>query len=207
MDQYQAKLDPEAIDFLSRIKNSGGRMDQLILDLLKYGRLNTEELVLEVIDLEELVRKVLSAFADEIDQKGALVRLREPLLAVKASAVILEQVLTNLLSNALKFVPSNIPPRVEIWTEPRNGIVRLCVRDNGIGIKPQYFSKLFRPFSRLVNDQDFSGTGIGLAIVCKGAERMGGSVGVESETGGGSCFWVDLPPPDPSTPVEQQNST
>jgi PAS domain S-box-containing protein len=207
MDQYHAKLDPDAVDFLTRIKNSGSRMDQLILDLLKYGRLNTEELVLEVIDLEELVRKVLSSFADEINQKGAQVQLRAPLLAVKASAVILEQVLTNLVSNALKFVPGNSLPRVEIWTEPRDGIVRLYVRDNGIGIKPQYFSKLFRPFSRLVNDQDFSGTGIGLAIVSKGAERMGGSVGVESEPGGGSCFWIDLPLPGPSTPVEQQNST
>jgi PAS domain S-box-containing protein len=207
MDQYQANLDSEAIDFLSRIKNSGGRMDQLILDLLKYGRLNTEELVLEVIDLEELVRKILSSFADEISQKGAQVQLRDPLLAVKASAVILEQVLTNLLSNALKFVPGKIPPRVEIWTEPRHGIVRLYVRDNGIGIKPQYFSKLFRPFSRLVNDQDFSGTGIGLAIVSKGAERMGGSVGVESEPGKGSCFWIDLPPPGLSEPAEQKSST
>jgi PAS domain S-box-containing protein len=198
LDQYQARLDPEAVDYLSRIKNSGSRMDQLILDLLKYGRLNTTELVLEFIDLEELVRNVLSSFQDEISQKGAQVRLREPLLAVKASAVILEQVLTNLLSNALKFIPSNIPPRVEIWTEPRNAMVRLCVRDNGIGIKPQYFSKLFRPFSRLVNDQDFSGTGIGLAIVSKGAERMGGSVGVESEPGKGSCFWIDLPQPENS---------
>jgi PAS domain S-box-containing protein len=192
LDQYRPHLDKEGIDYLSRIKNSGNRMDQLILDLLKYGRLNTTELVLETTDLEGLTRKVILSLEDEIRQRRALIRLKEPFLSVLASTVILEQVLANLLTNALKFVPRSIAPQVDIWTEPHNGMVRLCVRDNGIGIKPQYFNKLFRPFSRLVNEQDFSGTGIGLAIVSKGVERMGGGVGVESEPGKGSCFWIDL---------------
>jgi len=198
LDQYRIQLDPEGLEYLSRIKNSGARMDQLILDLLKYGRLNTADLVLEAVDLEEIVHKVLLLFQNEIQQKGARVQLRQPLLSVQASTLILEQVLTNLLSNALKFAAGNTPPRVEIWTEHHVGMVRLCVRDNGIGINRQYFSKLFHPFSRLVNEQDFSGTGIGLAIVSKGAERMGGAVGVESEPGKGSCFWIELPQPGPS---------
>jgi PAS domain S-box-containing protein len=192
LDQYRPLLDKEGIDYLSRIKNSGNRMDQLILDLLKYGRLNTTELVLQTTDLEELTRKVLLSLEDEIQERNARIRLKEPLSSVLGSEVILEQVLANLLTNALKFVPNNVTPEVDIWTEPHNGMVRLCVRDNGIGIKPQYFNKLFRPFSRLVNEQDFSGTGIGLAIVSKGVERMGGGVGVESEPGKGSCFWIEL---------------
>ena len=194
LDQYRVRLDEEGVEYLARIKSSGARMDQLILDLLKFGRLNTTELVLEKTDLEGIIRKVLLTFEDEIAHKRARVQIRAPLLPVQASAVILEQVLANLLANALKFVPHNIPPQVEIWTEAHQGMVRLWVQDNGIGIKPEYFGKLFRPFSRLVNEQDFSGTGIGLAIVSKGVERMGGAVGVESEVRQGSRFWIDLPP-------------
>jgi PAS domain S-box-containing protein len=193
LDQYQNQLDELGSDFLLRIRNSGNRMDQLIVDLLKYGRLNTTELDLGTVHLQELVPKALLAYEEEIRQRQAQLRVRQPLHSVHASKVILEQVLANLLANALKFVPLGVAPQVEIWTENRAGRVRLSVRDNGIGIKAQYFSKLFRPFSRLVKEQDFSGTGIGLAIVSKGAERMGGSVGVESELGKGSCFWIELP--------------
>src|SRR5207248_3617558 len=99
----------------------------------------------------------------------------------------------NLLENALKFVPQHTAAQVEIWTEPRNGMVRLCVRDNGIGFKAEHVKKLFQPFARLVDGTEYPGTGIGLAIVRKGVERMGGRVGVESQPGKGSCFWLELP--------------
>ena len=112
---------------------------------------------------------------------------------MRGSTVIIEQVLANLLGNALKFVAPGIPPRVEIWTEPSEQMVRLCVRDNGIGMKADHVKKIFQPFVRLVNGIEYPGTGIGLAIVRRGAERMGGRVGVTSELGKGSCFWIDLP--------------
>ena len=99
---------------------------------------------------------------------------------------------SHLIGNGLKFVSSSSAPRLEIWTEKRESMVRLWVKDNGIGMKPQHLAKIFQPFVRLVNGADFPGTGIGLAIVRKGVERMGGQVGVESEFGKGSSFWVEL---------------
>jgi signal transduction histidine kinase len=106
---------------------------------------------------------------------------------------MVEQAVGNLIANALKFVPRNIEPRVDIWTETRDGMVRLSIQDNGIGIKPDHVKKLFQPFVRLVNGSDYPGTGIGLAIVRKGVERMGGQVGLTSKLKEGSCFWIELP--------------
>jgi signal transduction histidine kinase len=96
------------------------------------------------------------------------------------------------LGNALKFVPPNVSPHVRIHAES-DGLVRLWVEDNGIGIKPEYHHRIFRVFERLHTANQYPGTGIGLAIVQKGVERMGGRVGVESAPGGGSRFWIELP--------------
>ncbi len=195
MEQYAGVLDEVGRDYLSRIKTAASRMDQLTRDLLELGRLNTLELRLERLELEPMIRKALAPLEPEIQKTAAQVRLQQPLLPVRASAVVLEQVLVNLLDNALKFVPPSAPPQVKIWTEARAGMVRVCVRDNGIGIKPEYVSKLFQPFVRLVNGQEYPGTGIGLAIVSKGVERMHGRAGVDSAPGQGSCFWIELPEP------------
>jgi PAS domain S-box-containing protein len=192
LERYEGLLEQEGKTYLQRIRHAGARMDQLILDLLKLGRLNTADLVIEEVDLEETLRKVLAELQNEIKLKQAQIQIQQPLLRVQASTVILEQVLDNLVSNALKFVPAHSQPIVKIWAEGRNGKVRLWIRDNGIGIKSQYLNKLFQPFSRLVSDQDFPGTGIGLAIVSKGMERMGGEAGVESEPEKGSSFWIEL---------------
>lgn len=101
--------------------------------------------------------------------------------------------MTNLISNALKFVAPGAPPHVNIQWEAKAGRVRLSVKDNGIGIPPEYQGKLFRVFERLVNDEQYPGTGIGLAIVRRAIERMGGEVGVVSGKGSGSTFWIELP--------------
>jgi signal transduction histidine kinase len=168
-------------------------MDQLILDLLQFGRLNTAELPAKTVQLDEVLDKVLLPLDDEIKTKHARVKLRKPLLSVRANPVMVEQVVINLMGNALKFVQPKAPPKVELWTEAHDSMVRLYVKDNGIGIKPSHLNKLFQPFVRLVNGAEYPGTGIGLAIVRKAVERMGGKVGVESEPGKGSCFWIDLP--------------
>ena len=192
-NDYEAALDDAGKDYLSRIRTAAARMDQLILGLLEFGRLNTAELQAEILQLPPLIRKALAPFEAEISSRQAQVQLKEPLLPVRASGMMLEQILANLLGNALKFVPPELPPRVEIWTELHDGQVRVCVKDNGIGIKTEHAVKLFQPFVRLVNGADYPGTGIGLAIVRKGVERMGGRVGVESQLGHGSCFWIELP--------------
>ena len=191
--QYSAVLDDAGKEYLRRIQGAATRMDQLILDLLRFGRLDTAELSAETVRLEAVIARALTPFEAQIKTKSAQVRLKAPLLAVRANAVMVEQILANLLDNALKFVPPTAAPQVEIWTEARDALVRVCVQDNGIGIKADYAKKLFQPFVRLVNGENYPGTGIGLAIVRKGVERMGGRVGVDSEPGQGSCFWIELP--------------
>jgi signal transduction histidine kinase len=109
---------------------------------------------------------------------------------VLAHRAVLGQIVTNLLGNAVKFTRPDAPPRVR--GERGHGRVRLWVEDNGIGIAPEHHERIFRAFERLHGMQQYPGTGIGLAIVQKGATRLGGQAGVESEPGAGSRFWVEL---------------
>jgi signal transduction histidine kinase len=111
---------------------------------------------------------------------------------VLANPAALTQIISNLLSNAIKFVAPGTQPQVRIWAEADDATVRLCFKDNGIGIPKKAQHKLFGLFQRLHPYDAYDGTGIGLAIVRKAAERMGGEVGVESEPGQGSEFWVKL---------------
>jgi signal transduction histidine kinase len=112
-------------------------------------------------------------------------------------AGFLTQCISNLLSNAVKFVPSGTQPHVRIWAEPADGYVRLCFQDNGIGIAEQNHHRIFRMFERINPDNEYRGTGIGLTIVRKAAERMGGRAGFESELGKGSKFWIEIKKVEP----------
>jgi signal transduction histidine kinase len=190
---YQAELDDMGKLYLERIRDSAARMDRLILDLLEYGRLNNAEVPAERVELEPAIQTALAPLESEISLKSASVQVQQPLLPVLANPAMLGQILANLLGNAIKFVPAETPPRVQVWTEKRDSMVRICVKDNGIGIKQPHLKKLFQPFVRMVNGAEYPGTGMGLAIVRKAAERMGGSAGAESAPGNGSCFWVELP--------------
>jgi signal transduction histidine kinase/integral membrane sensor domain MASE1 len=193
VEDHSDQLDPTARGYVQRIKTSAARMDDLILDLLKLGRLNTAELPCESVDTNGVVSNSVALLDDEIKRREADVKISNPLLPLRANAVMVEQVLVNLLANALKFSRRGCKPEIEIRTEARDGVVRVCVEDNGIGIREEHAGKLFQPFVRLVNGEEFPGTGIGLAIVRKGIERMGGTVGVESDLAKGSCFWFELP--------------
>jgi signal transduction histidine kinase len=192
-ETHEDMLDEEGKETLDRIAKAALRMDQLILDLLRLGRISTAELDTETVNLEEIVDGSLAVLAPEFKRTGARLRLCHPLHSVRGNKVLLDQVITNLLGNAIKFVRPGVVPEVTLRTESGNGRVRILVQDNGIGIKPAQARKLFQPFLRLVSADQYPGTGVGLAIVRKAAERLGGSVGVESEIGKGSCFWVDLP--------------
>ena len=159
---------------------------------LTYSRLTHIDVRMEKVPLEEVVNQVLRDMAPEIRERKAQVRMAERLPPVRARRVMLTQVLVNLVSNAIKFVARGVEPRVEIRAEPRDGRVRLWVEDNGIGIAAEYHERIFRMFERLNRQEDYPGTGIGLAIVRKATERMGGTAGVESEPGRGSRFWIEL---------------
>ena len=191
LDDFGQSLAPDAKDYLDRIIRGGERMDRLIRDVLTYSRLNRRELELQVVSLDRLVCDIINEYP-HMQPPCANITIRSPLLDVRAHETSLAQAISNLLTNAIKFVPDRETPRVIIRTEARPPNVRLWVEDNGIGIKPEHQPRIFGVFERLPGTTQYEGTGIGLAIVRKAAERMGGSVGVESDGFTGSRFWIEL---------------
>jgi len=194
LEDYGDRLDEAGREFLSRIIRSSTRMDRLIQDILTYSRLTRRELQLRPVQIDRLVVEVIQQYP-EMRPPKAEVSVAQPLLEVVGHEPSVSQILSNLLSNAVKFVPPGRRPRVHVSTEKRGHLVRLWIADNGIGIKTEHHARLFGMFERIHPDQRYEGTGIGLAIVRKAAERMGGAAGVESDGENGSRFWVDLPAP------------
>lgn len=192
LKEHSAQLDADGADYVRRIFTAAGHMDELVQDLLAYGRLAHTPVPLAPVNLEAHVDRVVQRFSKEIHARRAEVNVRRPLPAVQANGEVLAEVLCHLLDNALKFVAPAKAPHVRIWAE-NGGRVRLWIEDNGLGIKPEFHDRIFRVFERLHAQDAYGGTGIGLAIVRKGLERMGGNVGLESRDGKGSLFWVELP--------------
>jgi PAS domain S-box-containing protein len=191
LEDYSAQLDAGGRDYASRIEGAGESLDRLIEDLLAYAHLSRAEVSPQPVDLGAAVGESLRWLGDEL--RGAEVSVGEGLGRVMAHPTILVQVLANLLSNAAKFVGPGTRPRVEMWAEERRERVRLWVADNGIGIAPEHRERIFGVFERLHGAEEYPGSGVGLGIVRRGVERMGGGVGVDSQPGEGSRFWIELP--------------
>ena len=192
VDDYGPKLDEEAVHYAQRIAKSAETMDTLVLDLLAYGKAARADMELEPVDLDKAWQVALDQHEHDIRKLSAVVTTERPLPWVMANPAILIQVLANLLGNALKFVPEGVAPVVVFKAVEKANRVRISLEDNGIGIPPEYHEKIFRVFERLQKNKS-KGTGIGLAIVKKGIERMEGSAGVESGPPRvGSLFWVEL---------------
>jgi signal transduction histidine kinase len=192
LEDCGAQLDDTAKDYLGRIKTSAIRMDRLIQDILSYSRVARSDLSIENVNLERLIETIIEQ-TPAFQEPHAKVELQKPLHSVCAHEPVLNQCMANLLGNAVKFVAPGVTPHLKIWSEVVGPQVRISVQDNGIGIKPDYIVRIFGMFERIHNYQQYEGTGIGLAIVKKAVERMGGSVGVESQPGQGSRFWILLP--------------
>ena len=186
--------DPSVQEYLQRIMAGVLRMDGLIRDLLAWSHLARVDVTIEPLALESVVEAALQQLETDHLARGARIDVESPLPVVSAHRGLLVQAVVNLLSNAIKFVAPGIEPRVTVRSEQRDGVVRLWVEDNGIGIPSAYFGRIFGAFERLNRMEDYAGTGIGLAIVQRGVERMGGRCGVESIPGEGSRFWIDLTP-------------
>jgi signal transduction histidine kinase len=169
-------------------------MDGMIGDILEFSRLARVELPSERVALRTAVEEGVSHLKNAIEEKDARLEVEvDAQLTVLGHHQTLVQVLTNLLSNAVKFVGDGIPPVVRVRTERRTSArLRLWVEDNGIGIDPAHQQRIFEVFQRLHGEEMYPGTGIGLALVKKGVERMGGQVGVESVVGKGSRFWIEM---------------
>ncbi len=193
LEDYGEQLDETGRDYAQRILSGADRMDHLIQDLLIYSRLGHAELELKGCDLEAAMEEVLSQLQSEIRDNQAEIQIKKPLHPVRGHPATIGQILCNLLSNGIKFMPPGTKPVLQVYSENRDGMVRICVKDNGIGIAPEHHARIFRVFERLHGTETYPGTGIGLAIVRKGCERMGGNAGLESKPGAGSCFWIELP--------------
>jgi PAS domain S-box-containing protein len=192
LEDYGERLDATGHDYARRIVAASRQMDALIQDLLAYSRLVRAEVSLDPVSLETVVDEACGALEIEVKELGGEIAVERPLGRVLAHRAVLGQIVTNLLSNAVKFTKPDTPPRVRVRSESAHGRVRLWVEDNGIGIASEHRERVFRAFERLHGMQQYPGTGIGLAIVQKGAARLGGQAGVESEPGAGSRFWVEL---------------
>ena len=192
VDEYASRLDEPGKDCLNRIKAAARKMDLLVSDLLAYGQLTHVEVTAIPISLEQAVNRALHDMSAEIRARQAEVEVKRPLPTIIGNVMLLNQILVNLIDNALKFVPADKIPRITVDSEHRDNCVRLCVRDNGIGIAPAYHARVFDLFARLHKPTEYSGTGIGLALVKKAMDRMMGKVGVDSTPGEGSCFWLEF---------------
>lgn len=195
LEECGERLGPEGLEYLRRIQRSGARMDQLIQDLLTYTRISSRRIELAPTPVDRLVREILQQYP-EMGPDRADISVEGTLPRVVAHEPSLTQVVSNLLSNAVKFVPPGVRPQVKISAERRDQVVRIWFADNGLGIKPEHHSRVFGMFERVHLDRRYEGTGIGLAIVRKGVERMNGRVGVESDGQSGSRFWIELPAAD-----------
>jgi signal transduction histidine kinase len=198
-------LDETGQDYLARMQNAAVRMQTLIDDLLAFSRITTQAQPFAPVSLDQVVREVLSDLELRIEKTGARIELGE-LPAIEADPLQMRQMFQNLLSNALKFQRPEAPPLVKVtsWVVDGDatlsrrypaafGLCQITVEDNGIGFDEKYADRLFQPFQRLNPQSAYEGTGIGLAICSKIAERHGGRITAASTPGQGSRFLVTLP--------------
>lgn len=198
LEEYTEKLDPSAQDYGIRIRTAAARMDQMIQELLAYSRLSLLSIEAQPVQLSSAVKDALSQLTWDLEQRNAKLSVKESSLYVLGNYAILVQVLVNLVSNALKFVQEGKTPEIKIHDQLSDGMVRVWVEDNGIGIAPEHQDRIFRIFERLHGRENYAGTGVGLAIVHKSVQRMNGRVGLESDLGTGSRFWFELPACQPN---------
>ena len=194
--RYGDKLNDEAKEFMHYVVDGAARMKQLIEDLLAYSRVGTKGKEFKPMQMEAAVRRAITNLRSAIEESSAAVTW-DPLPTVVGDEAQLGQLYQNLFGNALKFRGPGVP-RIHVSAAERDADWQFTIADNGIGIEPQYFERIFMLFQRLHTMGDYPGTGIGLAICKKVVERHGGRIWVSSTPGEGSQFHFTLPKKDPS---------
>ncbi|WP_417467534.1 PAS domain-containing protein [Maricaulis sp.] len=189
--RYISQLDEDGVRSLDYLVDAAQRMQRLIDDLLAYSRMSSQPLQLQAVDLHALLDEVLEQLEASITEAGAELDI-EPLPTVCADPLLMRQAIQNLVSNAIKYRGSE-PPRIRITASADSENWTISVSDNGIGIDPKFFEKIFAPFQRLHSREAYGGTGIGLAIVRQAIERHEGRIWVESTEGNGSKFCFSIP--------------
>ncbi len=192
-EDYGDKFDEEGRRFLGSVRQASQQMGQLIDDLLAYSQLERRAMTLAPVRPRAVIDGMPVGFREDIVARGVVLSVDLPDAAVSADINGLSQVLRNLLDNALKFTRGSASPRIEIGGRVEAGKYLLWVRDNGIGFEMKFAERIFDIFQRLHRAEDYPGTGIGLAIVRKAVERMGGRAWAVGELGRGATFFVELP--------------
>jgi light-regulated signal transduction histidine kinase (bacteriophytochrome) len=190
--RYGDRLDQDAREFMGFIVDGATRMKQLIEDLLAYSRVGTRGKEMRPVQAQAVLDKALVNLRAAVEQSAAAVT-HESLPEVNADDAQLAQLLQNLIGNAIKFRRKDEAPRIHVGVEDGGDEWHFSVADNGIGIEPQYFERIFLVFQRLHTQDEYPGTGIGLAICRKVVERHSGRIWVESAYGEGSTFHFTLP--------------
>lgn len=197
--RYQGQIDEKADQYINYTVDGVKRMQRLLNELLTYSRVGSNDKEFELTDAKQACDLAVESLQQVIRASGATLTIG-PLPQVSGDITQLTQLFQNLVANALKFYTEDRTPQVEINAEDRGSDWRFSVQDNGIGIEPEYFEKIFVMFQRLHQRETYEGTGVGLAICKKVVIRHGGQIWVESEPGSSTTFYFTLP----KAPIEQQ---
>jgi len=193
LEEGREVLSPSGVDGLERSRRAAQHMGHLIDDLLDVLKLHTSQLEREPVDVSALATELAAE-----QPVGRPVRFEVPAgMVAEADPALLRVLLRNLVANAVKFSSHEPSPHVEVWAEAHDGTTRFCVRDNGVGFEMERAADLFQPFTRLVGQQEFEGTGVGLAIVQRIAVLHGGEAGLDGAPGEGATAWFTLAPGEP----------
>lgn len=190
MDDYAASLPEKAVHYLKRVRNGTNRMSMLIDDILAFSKIGRAELNYRKMPAAAIVQSVLEQFSGEIEKRNVSITVQD-LPEINCDMVLMQSLFSNLLSNAMKYTRNVEHPEIVVGYDLRRKLI--YVKDNGLGFDMQYRDKIFQIFQRLHLPEEFEGTGIGLSIVKRIAERHHGKVWAESEPGRGATFFVDLP--------------
>jgi PAS domain S-box-containing protein len=191
--RHRAELNEQAQHYFDNIVLASERMGQLIDDLLAYSRLGRQAIGRSFVNLDDVLAQAAGDLAGRAAELQATITIAPGLPGIYGNATLLQQIFVNLLDNALAYHRLGTPPQITVTGSAEGGRVTLRVADHGIGIPPEYHEKIFDVFQRLHSEDQYPGTGIGLAVVKKAVEMQGGRVWVESAVGEGSTFFVQLP--------------
>ena len=191
-NKYKELLDAKGRKYIHFAVDGASRMRQIILDLLEYSKVGRGVEELEIVNLNQVIDDVKFLFREQIEEKNGQIDVDNlPELTTRRSAV--QQIFQNLIGNALKYSKGDVAPHVHVSVISLPNVWRFKISDNGIGINKEYFEKIFVIFQRLHNKNEYSGTGVGLAVAKKVVEQIGGSIWIESEEGVGSTFYFTIP--------------